>query len=418
MVIDRAIAQLRKLLANRFIRNAGWLGGAELVNRVFRLGTTVILARLFSPYDYGLIAIIYTVHSFAEVFTSKIGIGAKIVQTDSKSLDAVCDTAYWISWILCGSMFLLQCLAALPAAWFYQDSQLVLPICTVGVKYLMLPFFKVQSALLKRENRLRVHAFSRVIESLVSNSLTMLLALLGWGIWAIAWAMVISTVAKAIPYRSQCPWKAPRTWRLEKWHEVASFGSSVLGVGLLDRLRLNLDYLLVGNFLGVEALGIYFFAFNAGIGISQNVISSFITSLFPHLCEVRGDLRAFKSRYFGSLKSIAVIVTPLVLLQSVLAPVYVPIVFGDKWLEAVPLLSIICLSAIPMAFTLAASQLLNAAGQVRITLIWNGIYTGLFAIAILIAVQRGVLAVAIAVLLCQSLTVLFSTWAAKHVFQS
>ncbi|MEO0948477.1 MAG: lipopolysaccharide biosynthesis protein, partial [Cyanobacteria bacterium J06641_5] len=71
----------------------------------------------------------------------------------------------------------------------------------------------------------------------------------------------------------------------------------------------------------------------------------------------------------------------------------------------------------PMAFVLASSQLLNAVGKVRITLIWNGIYTVLFAIAILIAVRWGVLWVAGAVLLCQSFTLVFSVWATAHVFR-
>lgn len=411
------VEKLKRHLSSRFIRNAGWLGAAELVNRFFRLGTTVVLARIFSPYDYGLIAIIYTVHSFAEVFTSKVGIGAKIVQSDRNSLTDVCHTAYWISWMICGSMFLLQCLAAFPVAWFYKDDQLILPICVVGLKYLMIPFFKVQSALLKRENQLKVHAFSRALESLTSNGLTILLVLLGLGIWAVVWAMVISTMVKGMVYIIHYPWPVPRKFQIQQWREVVGFGGSMLGVGLLERLRLNLDYLLVGNFLGVEALGLYFFAFNAGIGISQNVINSFISSLFPHLCEVRENFQKLKSRYFGSLKTIGLVVIPLVLLQSSLAPVYVPIIFGQKWVEAIPVLSIVCLSAIPMAFALASYQLLNAVDKIRITLIWNGIYTVGFAIAILIAVQWGVLWVAGAVLLCQGVTLVFSFWSAHYVFR-
>ncbi|MGF1520810.1 MAG: lipopolysaccharide biosynthesis protein [Leptolyngbyaceae cyanobacterium] len=410
------VEKLKSRLSSKFVRNASWLGLAELLNRIFRLGTTVVLARMFSPYEYGLIAIIYTVHSFAEVFTSKVGIGAKIVQTEKQSLNAVCNTAYWFSWILCSSMFLLQCLAAIPVAWIYEDNQLILPICIVGLKYLVLPIFKVQSALLKRENKLKVHAISNAASSLVSNAITVLLALFGLGVWAIVWAMLLSTVVRAIIYNTQYAWKPPRQFQLEHWQDVAGFGSSMLGVGLLDRLRLNLDYLIVGHFLGVEALGLYFFAFNAGIGISQNVINAFISSLFPYLCEVRENVQKFQARYLGSLKTIALVVIPLVTLQASLAPFYVPVVFGEKWLAAVPILSIICLSAIPMAFALAAYQLLNAADKIRITLIWNAFYTILFAIAILVAVQWGILWVAVAVLLCQGLTLIFSIWSAQYVF--
>ncbi|MEM9117870.1 MAG: hypothetical protein AAGD09_08320 [Cyanobacteria bacterium P01_F01_bin.56] len=110
------------------------------------------------------------------------------------------------------------------------------------------------------------------------------------------------------------------------------------------------------------------------------------------------------------------VVLPVVL-QATLAPFYVPIIFGAKWLAAMPLLSIICLSAIPMAFALASYQLLNAVGKIKITLIWNSLYTLLFAIAILIAVQWGILWVAVAVLLCQGLTLVFSVWSTQYVFR-
>ena len=413
MLVDR----LRQKLSNRFVRNVGWLGLAELANRFFRLGTTFVLARSFSPYDYGSIAIIYMIHSFAEVFTSKIGIGAKIVQTEKHSLDAVCNTAYWVSWMACGSMFLLQAAVAFPVAWFYQDNRLILPLCVVGLKYLIIPVFRVQSSLIKRDNNLKIPAIAGAVESFVNNSLTITLALLGFGIWAVVISMVVATLFRAAVLLVHRPWRAPRRFQIDRWREVVSFGGSMLGVGLLDRLRSNLDYFLVGSFLGVEALGLYFFAFNAGIGISQNVIGTFITSLFPHLCETRDDFQKLKSRYFSSLKVIALIVVPLVVLQSSLAPVYVPLVFGEKWREAIPILSIICLSAIPMAFALASSQLLNAVGKVRITLIWNGIYTVLFAIAIFAAVQWSILWVAGAVLICQSLTLIFSVWATTYALR-
>lgn len=409
------VQKLKQRLSSRFIRNAGWLGLAELLNRFFRLGTTVVLARLFTPYDYGLLAILYLVHSFAEVFTSKIGIGAKIVQADSEKLDSICNTAYWICWMLCVGIFLVQCIASVPIAWIYQDNQLILPICVVGLKYLILPTFKIQSSLLKRENKLKIQALSNVVDSLTSNIITIAFIFLGMGIWAIVAAMILSTFFRGMIYNRYYHWVPPKKIKMKYWQDVISFGGNILGVSLLDQLRMNLDYLIVGRFVSVEALGLYFFAFNAGIGISQNVINALMSSLFPHLCEVRGNLKQLKERYMGSIKAIATVLIPLVLLQSSLAPFYVPIVFGEQWAEAIPILSIICLSAIPLAFALASYELLNAVGKVKITLIWNSIYTVFFAIAILIAVQWGIFSVALSVLICQGITLIFSIWVVRYI---
>jgi O-antigen/teichoic acid export membrane protein len=133
---------------------------------------------------------------------------------------------------------------------------------------------------------------------------------------------------------------------------------------------------------------------------------------------VRENLSELKQRYFSSIKTIATVLIPIVLLQSGLAPFYVPLIFGTKWINAIPILSIICLSAIPLAFALGSYQLLNAVGHVKITLIWNSIYTALFAIVILVAVRWGIFSVAVAVLMCQAVTLIFSMWATRYVLAS
>ena len=141
-----------------------------------------------------------------------------------------------------------------------------------------------------------------------------------------------------------------------------------------------------------------------------------MVALFPHLCEVRDDRLKLKQQYRASLRQVGFVIIPLVIVQSSLAPFYVPLIFGEKWLPAVPILITICMSAIPLAFGLAAFQLLNAVGKINITLKWNLIYTGLFTAVSLAAVSVGVYWVAIAVFICQCFNLMFSIWAFRHVF--
>lgn len=119
------IKKIKQLLSSQFIRNVGWLGTAELVNRIFRLGTTVTLARMFSSQDYGAMALIYTIFEFANVFTLRGGIGAKIIQANEQDLKIICNTSFWLNLILGISVFLCQCIAAFPIAQFYGNQQLV-----------------------------------------------------------------------------------------------------------------------------------------------------------------------------------------------------------------------------------------------------------------------------------------------------
>ena len=409
--------KIKTILSGQFIRNVGWLGLAELVNRVFRLGTTVTLARVFSTQDYGLMAVIYTVFDLATVFIFKGGIGAKIIQADEQELDTVTDTSYWLNWIVCVGLFLVQILVALPIAKFYDNSQLIVPICVISLMYLVYPFFLVQCALIERENRLKIIAMCTATQSMIVNIMTVALAISGFGIWAIVVPMVLSVSVWFVFCRRNHQWRSPKTFSLKNWRNIINYGKNLLGVELLTKLRLNLDYLIVGRFLGVGQLGLYYFAFNAGSGITNNVVNSLMSALFPHLCGARGDRTQLKQRYLKSLKTIALTVVPIVILQSSLSPFYVPIVFGEKWTSAIPILILVCLSVIPMTFKHASSLLLNAIDRTQISLYFDLIYTAVFALAIAVSVQYSILAVAATVLSINLLFCsVFSVYAYKQAF--
>jgi O-antigen/teichoic acid export membrane protein len=413
MLIDK----IKHILSSQFIRNVGWLGLAELINRVFRLGTTVTLARVFSPQDYGLMAVIYTIFDLATVFIFKGGVGAKVIQTEEAKVENTCNTSYWLNWILCGMLFTIQCLAAYPIAKFYDNDQLVLPICTISLMYLVYPFFLTHSALIERENRLKIIAICTAVQSILINILTVTLALLNFGIWAIIFPMLSTIPVWFIITWKNHTWRPPRSFSLKDWQEIIHFSKNVVGVELLTKLRLNLDYLIVGRFLGVEQLGLYYFAFNAGSGITNNIVNSLMSALYPHLCDTRTDPDQLHKRYYKSLKTITLTVIPIVIFQAGLAPIYVPIIFGEKWVSAIPILILICLSVIPMTFKHAYSLLLNAIDKTHISLYFDLIYTIIFAIAIVISVQQGIFAVAVTVLAINCLfSLAFSIYSSKTAF--
>jgi O-antigen/teichoic acid export membrane protein len=411
------IDKFKAIFSGRYLRNVGWLGGAELFNRIFRLGTTVTLARVFSQSDYGLMAFVYIVFELAHVLTFKYGISAKIIQADKEQLNALCDTSYWLNWLLCIGVFIFQCLAAFPIAHFYDKDTLVLPLCASALVYLLFPLFLVHSALIERENRLNVTAIARVSQSLISNLATVILALMGWGIWSVVWSMVISIFILVVVNRRYCSWQSPKKFTLKYWREIISFGKNLLGVEILNRLRMNIDYLFVGKFLGVEALGLYYFAFNAGSGITNNVVYAFNSALYPHLCDLKKDRTKLKKEYYKSLKSNSIILICIVFLQSSLAPIYVPIIFGEKWIPAIPILILICLSVIPRSFAWTSSILLNSVNKTHISLYLDLIFTVIFAASILFSIQWGIYWVAAAVLLSHVIFLPgFTIWSIRYVF--
>ncbi len=415
--ITLVIKIINSKLSNQFIRNLGWLGMAQIAYRVLRLGLVVIIARFLTPYDYGLGAIVLAVREFAITF-SDIGIGAKIIQADDSELKELSNSAYWLNWVVFSGLFLLQCLAAFPISWIQNTYDVILPICVSGLTYLIWPVSNIQKVMLQRENRFKSIAIADSIQYSISTILSALFAVMGMGIWAFALPAVLVAPLEIIIYRQQHSWRPSTGFTTKYWQEIWNFGKNILAVGLLKTLRNNLDYWIILGFLGVKELGIYFFGFNAGLGISLSLISAIESVILPHLCASRAEWDKFRNSYFKSLKVIGFVIIPFVIFQASLAPIYVPIIFGQKWTPAIPIVVLICLSAIPRPFADAASQLLVAISKPHLNFRWNVLFTTIFTAALLFGIQWKVIGVATSVLAIHWLFLpLFTLWTTRYVFK-
>jgi PST family polysaccharide transporter len=229
--------------------------------------------------------------------------------------------------------------------------------------------------------------------------------------------MVVSTPVWIIVNLRSHPWRPPSQIQFHGWRQVVSFGRNLLLIELLQKLRASLDYLIIGPILGLEPLGFYFFAYNAGSGITTNVVHAMVMPLFPRFCESRQSPKRLQTQYLSSLKLMTLVLGGVIFVQCSLAPFYVPIIFGEKWKPAIPILMIICLSVLPRAYGWAAGALLNAQDKTHLTLISDVIFTLAFALALFIAVFYGIFWVAIAVCLTHFLLLIpFTAWVNHYVF--
>jgi O-antigen/teichoic acid export membrane protein len=410
------VTKIKDYVAGKVFRNMSYLGGAELVNRVFRLATSVTLARNFSPKEYGLMAVIYILLDFAYLFTQG-GTVKRIIQADEESLQNICDTSYWINWITCTSAFCIQCLAAYPISLAFGDMDLFFPLCFCSLTYLTFPFFLIQSSLIERDSRMKEIAVIHSAQAFASSIMTVCLVYIGMGIWSIALSMFFSTLIWFMVNTRETSWSPPKTVTFKEWRPIVTYCISILGSDFLYKLRSNLDYLVVGKFLGVDNLGFYYFAFNAGSGITMNIVTTFLWALYPHLCNVRTEPQKFKREYFKNLKVILLSISVVVILQASLSYFYVPVFFGEKWVPVIPVLILICISVIPISLKLLGSILLNASNMPEVSLKFDIFYTISFAFCLLFVVQHGIYWVAFSVLACHVfMGILFSSLSSKKVF--
>ncbi len=404
-----------RLFTHRFSRNLGYMGFAQIANRAFRLAASITVARLLFPEDYGIAALALTVNELVHVLIRGAVLN-KLVQCEEHQLKSLCESAYWLNWLLCLVLMLLQTVIAIGFAWWHGNIELGIAIAVLSLTYLVLPSATIHAALTLRDNRLGVTATSETLQTLVDSLFTILLAVGGFGFWALVLPKLIAAPVWAIVYRKAHQWKPQRGFNTRGWSELLGFGKHIIAGDAVLTLRNHIDYLLIASFLDMKALGLYFFAYNAGLGISQGFINAYTTTLYPHLCEAENTQQRLQ-RYRKAMLTIACVAIPVILLQSCLAPLYIPIIFGERWAEAgaVPLVIIICLSAIARPFAESASQLIRANGQPRIDFIWQCLFTIALMFGLTIGLQWGLYGIALATLITHLvLQPLYAYWAMSY----
>jgi len=353
-----------------------------------------VLARTLDSTLFGLAALVLTVNELIRVF-NRNGIGAKIVECDANDLEQICNTAYRLNIIFCLGLFGLQCLAAYPLAQFYDTPALVPMLQVLSITYLLMPVGMVQAALIQREQRINRVALIDGGQVALDNVLTAILALAGCGAWAIVLPKFLTSPIWVFGYRLSHPWRPSGTiFCFSLWRDLLKFGRYFLSIELLKTARLNVDNMIIGRVLGIEALGLYYFARNAGLGFSLAFINAINAALYPNLCAVSNKPIELKARFARNLKQITFIALPFISLQAGLAFIYVPIIFGTQWAPAIPILTLLCLSALPRPFAESASALALAAGRIDLDFKWNVIFSVVFVVSVALAASTSLLCVA------------------------
>lgn len=389
----------RALLAGRFggrglgdlLRGSALMAAAEMGNRVSRILTAIVLARMLTTVEFGVMALILTTYELVRMLIHN-GLGARIVQAGEDELEEVCAAVNRVNWIVGAIMCAIQIAVAIPLQYFF-DAEVAPMLVVLGVVHLIYPIGLVRACVALRDNRLGYTAGMLFFQITFDNVATAFMAILGYGVWAavvpkviVAILWVIVTLGRVAPIKS-----VPVS--REKMRDVIAYGRSVLGAETLNTFRANADKLIVGKALGMEAFGIYSFATNAGSGIATGLAGALGQAFLPYLSKGRANADT-RERFMLTVKAMSIVIMPLVTLQVVLAPWYVPLVFGEKWAVAVPALMLMCLGTLSRPIVVATSQLLRAANAVDLEWRISKYNAVLFVVAIIGGLPFGVAGVA------------------------
>ncbi|WP_240705218.1 oligosaccharide flippase family protein [Pacificoceanicola onchidii] len=364
-------------------------GASEAATKLSRLGVVLVVARTLDLAEIGLAAAALATGDLLKSLTEN-GVGQRLVAAPKASLPQACNRAHRINWIWCLGLFAVQAALAFGIFLTTGKSTLALLILVLAGEYLFMPGGLVSCGLALRAGKLKQTAAIAGTQAVSANMLSIALAF----VWPSALVLVLPRLLTApiwlIAMRRLHPWRPDPAAGHAPVQDFTRFGGPVLGTEVVKTARLHGDKLIVGALLGPEMLGAYFMAFNAGLSLATSFSMAFAAVLFPHLCTAESRSDALRQSMTLSLA----IITPVVVLQALLAPWYVPLLLGADHAGLAEPVAILCLVAIPTMLWTATAGWLRAEGRTGRELISTVWLTAALMLSTTLAAPLGLTALA------------------------
>lgn len=356
--------------------------------------TVVVLARLLSPQDFGVVAIALAAWGIIHLF-GNLGIGAKLIQ-EQDDFEKYASAAFWLNILIALCLSLFTIIIAPFVASFYKND-LVKPILMfLGLGFFLNSFGSTHSVLLVRELDFKKRTLVGITIGLITKTATILMAFMGYGVWSLVIPQILFSPIQVFALWKICPWRPSFEFNLLYWKRIFNFGKYMFGDELLRYINLNGDYLVIGRWLGSFELGLYTFAYRLASFPVENIAWVVSRVTFPAFSKLQNDLDKLRELFLKMIRLLSLISFPLLMGLLAMANELVPLVFGEKWNRSIIPLQIIIGFALLTSLNSLAGQIVIALGRPKIPFKFNLAQVPLVLVAILICVKYGIIGVAIA----------------------
>ncbi|WP_198263925.1 lipopolysaccharide biosynthesis protein [sulfur-oxidizing endosymbiont of Gigantopelta aegis] len=345
----------------------GWGTASIIVNTIFQLFFMAIMARLLDPADFGLIAIANVSLRFYSYF-SQAGIAPALIQ--KKSLDEG-DTSAALA-ISLGISCFFYLIAYLASPWtedYFEMQGLGLVMQVLALNFIILGFSSISQALLRRESRFKAISIIEIISYVLGYGVTgVIAAYLGAGVWSLVLAfMTQSTVTALLSYfviRYPITFKHTKAQR----KSLLGYGVRYSFIGFIEFLTSNLAPLVIGKLLGASPAGFYSRAQLLAHLPVQHPTNILTRTLFPIMSSINDKNSKLLISFQLSSLIVGCYACAVGIGMHFAAADIVSVLLGDKWVEVVPLLKILSLSAVPLYMAHTASVTLDSMAQLKLSL--------------------------------------------------
>lgn len=359
-------------LKQQAVSGVKWTGISRAFSALLQFGTTAVLAHLLDPSDFGLMAMILVVSGFVRAFADAGISNALIYRQDAT--DEQLSSLYWLN-VIAGVTMCLIVLAARPLiVAYYREPRISVYLSVVAVQFVISALGQQFKMLVQKELRFRTLSAIEITASGIASVSAMSTAILGWGVWS----LVLHSIILASMTSLMCISWAARSGKLPglhfrraDLHGFVGFGLCQMGERSINYLSANVDNLIIGRFLGAEALGYYSLAYQL-ISFPRARFNPIITQVaFPVFSKVQHDNGVLRRAYLRVVSYVATFAFPTLAGMFVVAPLFVQVVYGKAWLPAVAVIRILCIVGAVKAQGNPIGSLLLSKGRADIGFYWN-----------------------------------------------
>lgn len=326
------------------VKGLKWNGIGQLVSQITVIVGSILLARILRPEDFGMVAMVTVISSFATLFLD-MGFCLALIQRSSVT-DNDLSTVFWLNlWIgliftvlICGFSFLI--------VDYYNNPSLYPIIYSISPVFVLGALQQIPRVILTRKMHFKELNIVSVSATLSSYILAIIIALNGGGLWSIVAQILIANVVICLLSWLIIKWRPTRTFKLESIKAISNFSINTFFNGFLEYWSRNLGLFLVGRHLGQVDLGIFSKSTSFILLPVRNISQVITTTIFPKLSNIKNEPLNFRPFYLLSSRFQFFIVFPAMLGINSITNELIPVLFGDEWIQMIPLVKIFAIQGI------------------------------------------------------------------------
>jgi len=326
-------------------------------------GSTIVLARLLSPEDFGLQAMVVTMSGFLYLFRDA-GLSVATVQREILTHEQT-STLFWVN-VAVGAVLTIVAVAVAPfLVTFYTEPRLLLMTMASAPAFFFNSLAVQHRALLNRAMRFDTLAKVDVLCLGISAGVAVSLAATGYGYWALVAMTVSNPLLMMAGVWLMMPWRPGSPRRGSGVRSMLNFGAAVTLNGVVVYLAYNTEKILLGRFWGAEALGLYGRAYQlANLPVNQ-LNSAIGVVAYPALARVQNEADRLRTSFLKGYSIVVSLTIPVTITCAVFAEEIVRTLLGPKWLAAVPVLRLLSPTMLAFALINPFGWFLQATGRIR-----------------------------------------------------